>query len=318
MLLRALPVTMGTQVKSFDNFATHICKEHVEQGKPPDASKWKIFASNTTLHGLRYIVRNEQSISKRFIWLLFLCIAAGTYLYLSTLSLTKFLSRPIKTVVSQETPTNGLKFPAVTICNLNIFMKSKIDTDDEDDNFVKMELNISGCNELRAVRGNLSCGQALLCAYAWYGPALVKGCNETVRQNIIDLLNRSSERLFNKEEFLTRYGHNITSMFLLYCRFMKRTECSDKDFVPKLTEDGICFTFNSGRKSPVLKAIFEGPDLGLNILLDVQTNESTLGEYSHGLKIIVHDQDTFVNRHSGFNVPPGSHATVAVKLRKVT
>ncbi|PFX31898.1 Acid-sensing ion channel 1 [Stylophora pistillata] len=197
-------------------------------------------------------------------------------------------------------------------------MKSKIDTADEDENFVKLGLNITGCsdNEFRSARGNLTCGQALLCAYEWYGSAIVRGCNKSVRQNIVNALNRSSERIYNEEEFLARYGHNITGMFLLYCRFMKTTECSDEDFIPRLTESGICYTFNSGQKSPALRAIFEGPDFGLNILLDVQTNESTVADFSHGLKVIVHDQDTFVNRHIGFNIPPGFHATVAVKLRK--
>ena len=314
---RALPVTMTTRVKSFGNCSTDTCEESHQ--KSPNASKWRIFASNTTLHGLRQVVRNESSFFKRFIWFLFLCTAAGTYCYLSTISVTKYFSRPIKTVISQEASSNGLKFPAVTICNLNFFMKSKIDTAEEDENFVKLGLNITGCSdrEFRRVRGNLTCGQALLCAFDWFGYAIVRGCNKTVRQNIVEALNRSSERIFSQEEFLTRYGHNITDMFLLYCRFMKKTECSVEDFVPKLTESGICYTFNSGEKSPVLRTLFEGPDLGLNILLDVQTNESTMADFSHGFKVIVHDQDTFVNRHIGFNIPPGFHATVAVKLRKV-
>ena len=68
----------------------------------------------------------------------------------------------------------------------------------------------------------------------------------------------------------------------------------------------------------MLHALLEGPDLGLNIVLNVQLNESTLGEFSTGLKVILHDQKTFVNRHSGFNILPGTHASVAVKLRKVS
>lgn len=63
---------------------------------------------------------------------------------------------------------------------------------------------------------------------------------------------------------------------------------------------------------------FEGPDLGLNIILNVQTNESTLSDFSTGLKVIVHNQKTFVNPNSGFNIFPGTHATVALKLREVS
>ena len=150
---------MVTQVKPFNNsFAENLGEKSVP-GMSPKASKWKEFASITTLHGLRYVADKSHSISRRGILLMFLGVTATTYVYLASLSLTKFFSRPIKTEISQETPTEGLKFHAVTICNLNRFMRSKIDTADKDENFVKMGLNISGCNETRKVRGNLTCGQ---------------------------------------------------------------------------------------------------------------------------------------------------------------
>ena len=76
---------------------------------------------------------------------------------------------------------DGSKFPAVTILNLNKFMKSKIDMSDDDENFEKMGLNISGCSETRAVRGNLTCGQASLCAYHDFGYVLVDNCSTTTR-----------------------------------------------------------------------------------------------------------------------------------------
>ncbi|XP_078348652.1 acid-sensing ion channel 2-like isoform X1 [Oculina patagonica] len=306
---------MITHVKPI-NSSTDSPKENDDSEKLSFSSKWRDFASVTTLHGLRYVVQDGLSFSRRAIWFLFLCIAATAYTYYGTISLRKYVSKPVKTVISQETPTDGLKFPAVTICNLNLFMKSKIDVADDDENFENMGLNISGCSETRAVRGNLTCGQALLCAYGWFGEAVVKGCNKTIQQDIIDALNRSSDRLFNEAEFLTNYGHDMAGMFVVYCRFMKGIKCSDKDFVPKLTPEGICFTFNSGRRKTALHELLEGPDLGLNILLDVQTNETTLGQFSTGLKVIVHDQNTFVNWHSGFNILPGTQATVAVKLRK--
>ena len=304
---------MVTQVEPFSG-------QQSEPDMSSKSTKWKAFASNTTLHGLRYATDNSHSIFRRGIWFIFLGMAAATCVYLASLSLTKFLSRPIKTVISQETPTEGLKFPAVSICNLNKFMRSKIDTDDKNENFVKLGLNISGCSEIREVRGNLTCGQAFLCAYSPYGPALVSGCNGTLKRSIIEVLNRSSHRLFNKEEFFTKYGHDIASMSVsfLYCRFMQNTICSEGDFVPKLTQYGICFTFNSGKNGVARRAVHEGPDNGLSIFLDVQIHESTFSQFSSGLKVIVHDQDTFVNRYNGFNIVPGTHASVALKLRKVS
>ena len=321
-LLLALSVAMNTGRTPSDDKSNKTCRSHenVVPGKLPHSSRWKRFASSTTLHGLRHVAGNSHSISKRLIWLIFLGIATCTFLYYLSISLNKYFSRPIKTVISQETPTEGLKFPAVTICNLNTVMRSKVDMADEDENFVKMGLNISGCSETREVRGNLTCGQALICVYSPYGAALVKGCNGTVRQKLMNVLNRSSHRVFNEEEFFTKYGHDIVGMSasFLYCFFMQTIRCSEKDFVPKLTEYGICFTFNSGQNGFYRSAKYEGPDFGLSILLDVQTNESTLSQFSSGLKVIVHDQDTFVNRYNGFNIVPGTHASVGVKLRKVS
>ena len=311
---------MVTQVKSLDYTFTENWNEKSAPGVSSNTTKWKVFASNTTLHGLRYVADKSHSILRRVIWFIFLGTAATAYVYLASLSLNKYFSRPIKTVISQETPTEGLNFPAVTICNLNKFMRSKIDVADEDENFVKMGLNISGCSEIRKVRGNLTCGQAFLCVYSPYGPALVKGCNGTMQQNIMNALTRSSHRLFNEEEFHTKYGHDIASMSssFLFCRFMQTTTCSEGDFLPKLTQYGICFTFNSGKDGVPRRAIYEGPEYGLSIFFDVQTNESTFSQFSSGLKVIVHDQNTFVNRHNGFNIVPGTHASVGVKLRKVS
>ncbi len=309
---------MITQVKSI-NSSTDSSKEKEESERSSLSSKWKDFAFDTTLHGLRYVVKSGLSIPRRVAWMVFLCTAASVYIYNSTTSLKKFMSRPINTVISQETPTGGLKFPAVTICNLNRFMKSKIDLADNNENFEMMGLNISGCSETRAVRGNLTCGQALLCAYHPLGYGLVDNCNTTTRQNIINVLNRTSERVFNAEQFLEKYGHDIAGMFFLYCRFNFEVVCSLKDFVPIVTDKGICYTFNSGyNDSSLFYSEMEGPELGLSILLNVQTNESTYSDYSTGLQVIVHDQKTYVNRYNGFNIFPGTHASVAVKLRQVS
>ena len=312
-------MSMGTQVEPKECFTNSPMAENVEHESSSPLSKWKVFASNTTLHGLRYTVQKGLSIPRRATWLIFLCATASVYIYNASASFEKFVSRPTKTVITHETPTKGLKFPAVTICNLNNFMKSKINMPDEDENFVKMELNISGCSEISEVRGNLTCGQALLCAYAPFGYAFVDGCDKTTYKNIIKVLNDTSKRLFDEEKFLANYGHDITGLFVQFCRFSIDQVCSEKDFVPILTGSGLCYTFNSGyQNSTMFHSEFEGPEMGLNVVLNVQENESTYGMYSNGLNVVVHDQKTFINRHLGFNIFPGAHSLVGIKLIKVS
>ena len=303
---------MVTQVKSFSG-------QQSETDMSSKPTKWKAFASNTTLHGLRYVSDNSHSIFRRGIWFIFLGMAATAYVYLVSLSLKKFFSRPIKTAISQETPMEGLKFPAVSICNLNKFMRSKIDTEDQNENFVKLGLNISGCSETRGVRGNLTCGQALLCVYDNYSATVVPGCDGTTRKNITKVLTDTSKRLFDEEEFLTNYAHDLSGLFVLYYEFSFGEDCTAKDFFPTLTQRGLCYTFNSGySNSTVFHSEFEGPERGLSVLLNVEEDESTIGQFSTGLNVVVHDQKTFINRNLGVNILPGVHSSVAVKLIQVS
>ena len=300
--------------------STDSTEERVESENSTSPSvDWRDFASNTTLHGLRYTVQKELSIPRRAIWLLFLFIAAAAYTFYGTIAFLKFMARPTKTVITQEAPTGGLKFPAVTICNLNKFSKSKINMPDEDENFVKMKLNISGCSETRGVRGNLTCGQALLCVYDNYSATVVPGCDGTTRKNITKVLTDTSKRLFDEEEFLTNYAHDLSGLFVLYCEFSFGEDCTAKDFFPTLTQRGLCYTFNSGySNSTVFHSEFEGPERGLSVLLNVEEDESTIGQFSTGLNVVVHDQKTFINRNLGVNILPGVHSSVAVKLIQVS
>lgn len=302
--------------------------KELAKSKPSLLSKWKEFAANTTVHGLRHVVQASLPACRRLVWAILLFAALGAYLYNSTISFKKFISRPIRTEISQETPRDGLKFPAVTICNLNQFMKTKIDTTDEDENFKKLGLNISGCSETRTVRGNLTCGQALLCAFSDYGPFLVDNCNYSTRQRIMSVLNHA-KRIYDEKEFLTKYGHdlfgnNSMSGDLKHCAFKGREQinCSEHHFIPVVTNSGICYTFNSGyngsTKSEPFRSFYEGSDFGLAIALNVQTNESTFSASSSGLAVNVHDQDTYVNYHTAFKVQPGAHASVAIKMTQVS
>ena len=211
-------------------------------------------------------------------------------------------------------PEDGMEFPAVTICNLNNVMRSKRDTADGDRRFTELGLNVSGCQETREVRGNMTCGQAFMCAF--YGLTMIPGCDNTTKQK---LMNSS----MNKEEIYSKYGHDLFDLTssLRRCEFRgTEKKCTRKDFVSSITTDGLCFTYNSDLNNvpEAYRTKFAGPRLGLNILLDVQTNETTYyPESAIGLNVIIHAQRTVANRLQGFNVMPGTHATIGVKLIKV-
>ena len=293
----------------------------LDQNKATFLSSWKTFAENTTLHGLKNTLNNNKRNSfRRLIWIFLLCFSTVSFGYSVATCWLRFTSFPIHTVITNEIgkPENGMEFPAVTICNLNNVMKSKRDTADDDRRFTELGLNVSGCQETREVRGNMTCGQAIMCAL--YGLTMIPGCDNTTKQKLTKALMNSS---MNEEEIYSKYGHDLFDLtsHLRRCEFREtEKKCTAKDFVSSITTDGLCFTYNSGLNnfSEPYRTKVAGPRLGLNILVDLQTNETTYKDESAiGLNVIIHAQRTFVNRLQGFNVMPGTHATIGVKLIKV-
>ena len=82
------------------------------------------FLTSTTFHGLSYI-HGSKSMYRRVIWALLFLVSTICLLVSLYLSLEKYLL--YKTIVSTTiTRSTELEFPAMTICNLNYFRKSKI------------------------------------------------------------------------------------------------------------------------------------------------------------------------------------------------
>ena len=279
---------------------------------------WREFVGYTTVHGFRHVFESSSRFF-RVIWLLLLLGATTTYIILVQESVAKYFSNPATTSFEEVIPKLGeVKFPAVTICNLNRFVKSKINMFENDKDFYKLSLNLSACENIKTVNKDMSCGQGLLCAYELFGSQIADNCNETIRQRIISALNDTEVAIFNPEEFFEAYGHDFRDMFLHYCRFKGKENCTADDFYPTLSSNGRCFTFNSGKnQTRIRRTMKTGSSGGLSVMMDVQTNENTISEFSRGLRVIVHDQNTFINIDKGFNVYPGSHTLVGLTVTKV-
>lgn len=283
------------------------------------ATKWRAFVVNTTVHGLRYVYESPSRVF-RVLWLLLLLTAIVFHVFFTLQSFLKYHSNPISTEFTEVIPANGeLVFPAVTICNLNRFVKRKINMPESEGDFSKLGLNLSACEAIKKVNKDMTCGQGLLCAFELFGSFVAENCNDTIKSRIISVLNNTKEPSFNPEEFLSAYGHDFRDMLLHYCRFAVVETCSSADFYPLLVQKGRCFTFNSGRNGTRIRRTRRtGSSGGLGVFLDTQVHENTIGEFSHGLRVIVHEQGTLVNFERGFDVFPGSHTLVRVTTTKVS
>lgn len=93
--------------------------------------------------------------------------------------------------------------------------------------------------------------------------------------------------------------------------------CDASDFRTTVTDWGICHTFNA-EPDKVRKSQLHGVGGGLNILLDAQVEDHTIGRLSEGFSVIIHRQGEYVTAWDGINVQPGMQASIALHQKRVS
>ncbi|EDO36962.1 predicted protein [Nematostella vectensis] len=283
---------------------------------------WRDFLSRTTLHGTQYACVTKPLI-RRVTWLLLLLGMVGYFGYLFYGNLKRYHSHPVEVTVEIETPNDGIGFPAVSVCTNNKYMKSKINMLRNHSYFHKLGLDIPECAALQNVSGNMTCGQALMCAIVGkYGYIINERCKwalEKIRKIIND-----SDYAFDIEKFTLKYGHDIKALLTpRFCTFRGKP-CNEEDFVPVITSTSLCWTFNSGFRgshgnpAPRKQVTFSGVDFGLTVLLNTRVDENTIGTSSEGVRAVVHEPGEYFSVDHGVNVMPGAHAAILVHAQKTT
>lgn len=290
-------------------------------------TKWKEFLENTTLHGARNVTSSRRRCT-RITWLIFLLIAGASYFVTVLNAFDKyFFKHPITTAITMTYSTN-INFPAVTICPNNLFSKAKVMMRDEHPAFTAQRLNLSVCAATRVIRerkmNNLTCGLAMICCCAHLNFSTRAGdldnCTDERRKDLRSALNQSGVD-FNMEDFILRYSQNMTDLiyFSSWCTFGWKSECEISDFKPKLAETGLCFTFNSGEDDVVVRNLTRsGLNGGLNIMLNANYTDETIGKFSRGIRVLIHKQGEYVDDWDGIGVSPGTHAAISVSEQRVS
>ena len=275
-----------------------------------------MFVDNTTLHGIRYVFM-KRHILVRLIWLVLLLASGGYYIFTVYRAITKYVHRPINTVVSIK-HLKHMDFPAVTICPLNDFAESKLYMTDDNPLFASSGLNISSCAVTSAVRSNRPCGWSILCALPDFEnlTSAIPNCTRQYRQDLLDAMQRSLHHI-DKLSFYRHYSQDINALIGPLCNFQLFPSCSAKDFVPLVTQFGVCYTFNSGTDGKIKTVESGGVSFGLSVILDVQTYDYSYGKFSEGFKVLIHGQGEYINEWEGTNVGPGQHVVMALTQKKV-
>ena len=242
--------------------------------------------------------------------------------YTVSRSVAKYFSYPIASLMKLEYP-DSMPFPAITICPLTALRRSKIAVVDSDAKFTELGLNITACHDTAAVRGPRPCGEALMCCCMennLYKPEdHLENCTKEYKNQLKDALKNGSQ--FNMREFYEKYSPDMEEMLIPgFCSLDLSVKgiCSAKDFDTTMTDDGLCYTFNSGRNGrKILDATFGSLSAGLSLMLDLKTDDHAFGLLSEGLRVLVHNQGEYVNPMKGISVPPGRNAVINVHRLEV-
>lgn len=108
------PNKPSTGVKKKDDDA-----EDADENDSGVYEMWQEFLHSLTLHGFRFIFEPGPAF-RRIVWLGILLCAISMVFNQSRKSITKYLAYPITTSVQVEF-LEQITFPAVTICNFNLF-----------------------------------------------------------------------------------------------------------------------------------------------------------------------------------------------------
>lgn len=94
-------------------------KLHVKRG-------FQNYCSNSTLHGLKYVGDQNLTLFERLFWLMSFFIAVGFALYFIYNLYKRYDQSPVIVSFNPKLVTiTEIPFPAVTICNVNIALKSR-------------------------------------------------------------------------------------------------------------------------------------------------------------------------------------------------
>ncbi|XP_078000994.1 acid-sensing ion channel 1B-like [Glandiceps talaboti] len=95
--------------------------------------------------------------------------------------------------------------------------------------------------------------------------------------------------------------------------------CGPQNFSQVVTNYGICYTFNSGDTSEIVKVVNAGQRPGLQLLLNVDASEYGGPRQNTGFRLMVHDQKELPDvAGQGISIAPGTDTTIGLTKSVLT
>ena len=249
-----------------------------------DSRKFMKYIQSTPTHGVIHIFTGKSRI-RRLFWTVIVLAAAGSCLYNIVDRIQFFLSSPTSTtttLVREE----SLKFPVVTICNLNMVRRSYLD------NLRSAGIDIDPLIEFDHTI-----------------------CDLTECEGTSDIRDTNNE--LNLTEIILEGGSQAEG-FILDCRFMGQSCNITESFTRVVTRLGVCYAFNSD-SADIAVSSAPGPRFGLQLILNIDQREYTdTVNNDAGVTVVIHSQgEPGEPTDTGITVPPGHAARVRMTKRVV-
>lgn len=179
---------------------------------------WNKFVEQSTLHGLHYVFE-KRPILQRFIWFLLQGLMIALFLWQTLTLALDYLQYNVTSTIELVTEHES-DFPAVTLCNFNMYRVSAI--------------NNSEFREFYEV---------LVKQHPLY-----KNASVTKK---VDWTKYGKVNNLDMEDVIRRGGHQMvydkaTEKGMLYRCEWRGDLCNHTHFTPVLTDMGLCYSFNAG------------------------------------------------------------------------
>ena len=249
------------------------------------------FVETTRISGIRHIFRGRSKI-RRIMWgLFFICSFVGCSFVVGK-NIARYIEKPIASTIKVIPHDNGMRFPSVTVCNINIYKDPNVSTVSKETYSLIYYLFNSNSFSNEEYNSTQQCAE-----------------NVTEYYEKHDLWNL----LLPKE-----------NSFIHDCSFSHETgviSCKDM-FYPILTPAGICYTFNGIKMSDtVIPNITSGMKYGLKLVLNIEEERYPAFEGRTGAQVIIHEKNDIPRPNlEGTSVPPGQNIDIgftrAIKFDK--
>ncbi|GFO10680.1 acid-sensing ion channel 1 [Plakobranchus ocellatus] len=242
------------------------------------------YLQSATIHGISQTSGPQHYFLRRLIWLILLAVMTISLVWAVYGQINSLYEYPIKTV-TQVTLNTVLPFPAVTICNLNQFMRDRVP--------------------------DIPIVVKVIQQQSEYFQSVARMKNQS--DNMFDLENLTDVSGEELQRILFNAAPRLDELFRGCSWQGDRYDCNDL-FKTDVTGHGICYTFNGPDLKPEQRYKAVGPISLLRTQVILGNNRSYYARYPYaGIKVLLNRPGEIEHpQYGGWSIRPGVAASMAL------